>query len=231
MKPQWIKKWVIRSCINSKCTGEKRLIIFHCILIFKIKPKNNFFSENANADQNNRHSCMSKKERSHDRHIRETQIATGCSRDACCKGTAPNHSIKFIELIQLINCNINQFMLFISKLARIFIAKITKNQPVIEKPDSNVCYKRRYSSIISRHQTTVPKKKRPKASYQRPQRTLEIVGKRKLGASKFFRYLILPFHSYFLTENTFHHSSKNNKAQKNCACGIFNNSNMKEILS
>lgn len=221
MIPHW-RKWVKR--VRIICWRKKRIIGFtRSQNILRSIFKDNFFSKYANADQENSYSCISKEERSHDRHTWEKQITSSYSRNACCECATPNHHVKFIKFISFIRFNFSHRPLLRCSSIRFFISKVIKNQPIIEKPHYYIRYKCGDSSIFSRYQVIVPKKESSKSGHHGPKSALMMVKKERSIINGFCRHLILPFYSYFLIKTIFNHRSKINKTQENCACGIFNN--------
>ena len=160
---------------------------------------------------------------------------TGCKRCfSCC-----NHVL--IKLINLVSCYANRSAQFFTDLFRVLIFFVLKIPPIQEQARSNEG-KEPQRRTVSRFKGDECGQKSNKKRYKNTFASVKSRFLRNGSISIQYRsiifyisgichFLILPFHSYFLTENKFLHSSKINKTQENCACGIFNNSNMKEILS
>lgn len=158
-----------------------------------------------------------------------------------CKGSFSCCNHVLVKIVNLVRCYANRFTQFFANLLRVFVFFVLKIPPVQEQARSNEGKKtqrRTVSSFKSDECGQKPNKKRYentftsiKGNLLRLNMNLTQFRRAASCISGIAHFLSLPFHSYFLTKNSFRHSSKSNKTQENCACGIFNNSNMKEILS
>lgn len=240
----WIQNGVSRSGVNSNPGIPKRIQsriarkwvnhftpFWWCPNITRSIPKNNFFGKNTNAYKQDGYSSVGEEERSHERGLWKKQSAhSGCGNTSC-KRAASNHNKELIQFVILFGCNIMLLPLFIRKFVRILVPKIIKNQPVIEKSSRDISDKRWNGAVLPWNQIVLCKKKCNDPSQQRPKHPLLVVKDCALFVCGFKVHLFVPFPSYFLTKIIFNHRAKRENTQKNCACIIFNNNHIKEILS
>ena len=165
----------------------------------------------------------------------------GGNGNAGCKGrfSCCNHVL--VKLVYLAPCYAYRLAKFFADLHRILIFLVLKIPPVQGQTRQNEG-KKTQRRTVSRFKSDECGQKSNK---NWDKKTLEPIKNNLLRNDRSFlqsrriffyisfigHFLTRPFTSYFLTKNIFNHRDKINKTQENCACGFFNNSSIKEILS
>jgi hypothetical protein len=164
----------------------------------------------------------------------QEHVCGGRGGNTCCKCTTPDINLKAVQVIKLLTGYPYCFKGRLRQQLRIFTSVIAKNYPVPQQSRNNIGHKHnKRVGFYSESNQADQKRMNDSAvtiefnSFLRHCRSLMCF---RL-ICRLSHFLILPFHSYFLTENTFRHNSKIHKTQKNRTCSIFNNNDMKEILS